>query len=244
MPADPRVQQPVQGDRADPVALPLLPHRRADPRGGRLRPAGQLPPLPSSPPLLTLSIAASHPSSPPPPRLHCVVRLLLRRRHPLLSLGTPQAVATKEGLKLPPELAMRISTACERNLRRSILTLEVPAQPVRNCRLPCLDDPAPSASSTIARPRPLLRTPARRLRSLEARRDSSSPPRAAPKWSRISPLPPPARRARCSSTRSARRSLSSCPTGSSSSTPYAGLLLPRASSSSSHPPLAAPPTRL
>ena len=35
-----------------------------------------------------------------------------------------QSVATKEGLKLPHELAMRISASCERNLRRSILTLE------------------------------------------------------------------------------------------------------------------------
>ena len=35
-----------------------------------------------------------------------------------------QSVATKEGLKLPLELAMRISASCERNLRRSVLTLE------------------------------------------------------------------------------------------------------------------------
>tara|TARA_B110001452_G_scaffold212370_1_gene182961 strand:- start:216 stop:1292 length:1077 start_codon:yes stop_codon:yes gene_type:complete len=35
-----------------------------------------------------------------------------------------QSVANKEGLKLPSELALRISTSCERNLRRSILTLE------------------------------------------------------------------------------------------------------------------------
>jgi len=35
-----------------------------------------------------------------------------------------QSVATKEGLKLPAELALRISHSCERNLRRSILTLE------------------------------------------------------------------------------------------------------------------------
>jgi len=35
-----------------------------------------------------------------------------------------QSVATKEGLKLPNELAMRISASCERNLRRSVLTLE------------------------------------------------------------------------------------------------------------------------
>lgn len=35
-----------------------------------------------------------------------------------------QSVATKEGLKLPADLAMRISVSCERNLRRSILTLE------------------------------------------------------------------------------------------------------------------------
>eukprot|EP00326_Haptolina_ericina_P015998 CAMPEP_0181184940 /NCGR_PEP_ID=MMETSP1096-20121128/9240_1 /TAXON_ID=156174 ORGANISM="Chrysochromulina ericina, Strain CCMP281" /NCGR_SAMPLE_ID=MMETSP1096 /ASSEMBLY_ACC=CAM_ASM_000453 /LENGTH=340 /DNA_ID=CAMNT_0023273747 /DNA_START=84 /DNA_END=1107 /DNA_ORIENTATION=+ len=33
-------------------------------------------------------------------------------------------VAHKEGLKLPPPLAMRISEACERNLRRALLTLE------------------------------------------------------------------------------------------------------------------------
>ena len=33
-------------------------------------------------------------------------------------------VAHKEGLKLPPKLAMRISTSCERNLRRAILIFE------------------------------------------------------------------------------------------------------------------------
>jgi len=33
-------------------------------------------------------------------------------------------IATKEGLKLPVGLGMRISKACERNLRRSILTME------------------------------------------------------------------------------------------------------------------------